>query len=147
VTESERVYQPRYGTPKNVRGDFNNVASVSLFPAHTLLPKSSVVCFIESLYSAVSGTEMAQDRNGKQVMVGSRVRLIGLPGTWVEELPEQERIDVTSMIGEVFTVKEVDEGRAEISKWWDDGDGVSHGHSIWLDPFEMEVVDPARLSD
>ena len=74
-------------------------------------------------------------------MVGTRVRLIALPGTWVEELPEQERIDVTAMIGEVFPVEAVDDRRAEVSKWWDDGGGVSHGHSIWLDPHEMEVVD------
>jgi hypothetical protein len=84
----------------------------------------------------------SKDRNGKPVVVGTRVRLFALPGTWVEDLPDQERIDVRSMIGGVFTVEGIDEfGRAEISRTWDDGGGVSHGHSIALDPHEMEVVD------
>ena len=84
----------------------------------------------------------SKDRNGKPVVVGTRIRLLALFGTWVEELPQQERIDVTSMTGEVFTVEEIDEyGRAGISRWWDDGDGISHCHSIALDPHEMEVVD------
>jgi len=86
--------------------------------------------------------DLAKDRNGKPVVVGTRVRLLTLSGTWVEDLPQQERIDVTSMIGGVFTVEEIDAyGRAEIERWWDDGNGVSHSHSIALDPHEMEVVD------
>jgi len=86
--------------------------------------------------------DLAKDRNGKPVAVGTRVRLLTVSGTWVEELPQQERIDVTSMIGGVFTVEEIDAwGSACIERRWDDGNGVIHGHSIHLDPHEMEVVD------
>jgi len=86
--------------------------------------------------------DLPKDRNGKLVVVGTRVRLLTLSGTWVEDLPQQERIEVTSMIGGVFTVEEIDEdGRPWINGRWDDGNAVSHGHLIALDPPEMEVVD------
>jgi|SRR5580704_2788516 len=98
--------------------------------------------WFESLYSGLKTMVPPKDRNGKPVVVGTRVRLLTLSGTWVEDLPEQERIDVTSMIGGVFTVEEIDaSGSAWIERSWDDGNGVSHGHSIALDPHEMEVVD------
>ena len=85
--------------------------------------------------------DQSKDRDGKPVVVGTRVRLVTLSGHWVEDLPDQERIDVTSMIGGAFTVEEIDKyGGAWISRHWDDGDGVSHGHDISPDPHEMEVV-------
>jgi hypothetical protein len=85
--------------------------------------------------------DQSKDRNGKPVVVGTRVRLVTLSGNWVRDLPEQERIDVTSMIGGVITMEEIDRyGGAWISRRWDDGDGVSHGHDLSLDPHEMEVV-------
>ena len=86
--------------------------------------------------------DLPKDRNGKPVVVGTRVRLLTLSGTWLEDLPQQERIDVTSMIGGVFTVKEIDAyGSAWIERSWDDGNGVRRRHSIALDPHEMEIVD------
>jgi hypothetical protein len=82
-----------------------------------------------------------KDRNGKPVAGGARVRLVTLTGNWVENLPQQERVDVTSMIGAVFTVDIDEDGDVWIEKWWSDGGGVSHGHSIRWDPHEMELVD------
>jgi hypothetical protein len=59
----------------------------------------------------------------------------------VENLPQEERADVTSMIGAVFTVEIDEDGDVWVERRWDDGSGVSHGHSIRLDPHEMELVD------
>jgi hypothetical protein len=73
------------------------------------------------------------------VTVGSHVRLLALPMVLKPDLPADEWVALESMLGEVFQVIEVDEyGRAEVEKWWDCGDGVSHSHSLWLDPHEME---------
>jgi hypothetical protein len=86
--------------------------------------------------------DLPKDRNRKPVVVGTRVRLLALSGAWLEDLPQQEKTDVTSMIGGVFTVEEIDAfGSAWIERSWDDGLGVSHSHSIAPDPHEMEVVD------
>ena len=73
---------------------------------------------------------LPKDRNGKPVTVGARVRLVTLSGTWVENLPQEERTDVTSMIGAVFTVEIDEDGDVWVERRWDDGSGVSHGHSI-----------------
>jgi hypothetical protein len=42
------------------------------------------------------------------------VRLLGLTGKWLDELPPEEKQDVLSMIGEVFEVEE----RANSGKFW-----------------------------
>lgn len=83
-----------------------------------------------------------QDRNGRPVGVGARVRLVGLSGKWLEELPPEEKRDVLSMIGEVFVVEEIDEyGHPWVRKSWPDEDaGRCHSHSIALEPQEMELV-------
>ena len=85
--------------------------------------------------------DLPKDRNGKPVTVGARVRLVTLSGTWVENLPQEERADVTSMIGAVFTIEIDEDGDVWVERRWNDGSGVSHGHSIRLDPHEMELVD------
>ena len=84
------------------------------------------------------------DRNGRVVRLGSRVRLLSLPGQWLQDLPEDERADVLSMAGEVFEVTEIDtNGYPWIGKTWPDDDegGAYRGHSIALEPHEMELVD------
>src|ERR1043166_8457238 len=95
----------------------------------------------KSLYSRVRAMDLPKDRNGKLVTPGARVRLVTLSGSWVEDLPQKERSDVTSMVEGVFTVEIDDDGDVWIERSWDDGGGVSHGHSIRLDPHEMEIVD------
>ena len=84
----------------------------------------------------------AIDRNGNVVPIGARVRLLGLSGKWLEELPPAERRDVQSMIGEVFEVEEIDEyGHAWIRKAWpNEKEGTCYSHSIALDSGEMELV-------
>ena len=85
------------------------------------------------------------DRNGKLVELGSRVRLVTLSGAWLDELPDDEKPEVLSMIGEIFDVEEIDEyGRPWVRKNWpDEEEGTCRGHSIALDAHEMELVDNA----
>lgn len=45
------------------------------------------------------------DKNSTEVRVGSLVRVLSLSGEWFDALPEDEKADVESMIGEVFEVE------------------------------------------
>lgn len=92
----------------------------------------------------MSSSSQPKDRNGNVVRVGDRVRLVALSGQWLEQLPDDEKSDVQSMLGEVFSVEEIDEfGHPWIRKSWpNDTDGTCHSHSIALEAQEMELVDP-----
>ncbi len=70
------------------------------------------------------------------------MRLLKLSGHWLEQLPPEEKLRVSSMIGEVFEVKEIDEyGNPLISKSWSlDDEGYCNGHSIALESHEMELI-------
>ncbi len=83
------------------------------------------------------------DRNGRPVKVGDRVRLVALSGQWLDDLPDDEKGDVMSMIGDVFAVDEFDEyGHAWISRSWsDETAGLYRAHSIALARHEMELVE------
>jgi len=91
---------------------------------------------------------LPQDRNGKAVDVGSRVRLISLSGQWLEDLPADEKDDVLSMIGEIFEVQEIDEyGHPWVSKSWAcEEEGRCHSHSVALERHEIELVDDRSLT-
>lgn len=65
-------------------------------------------CLIHVRAREYSELELPKDRNGREVDVGSRVKLLGLSGRWLDELPADEKEDVLSMIGEVFEVEEID---------------------------------------
>lgn len=83
-----------------------------------------------------------RDRHGNLVTAGAHVRLLCLTGRWIEELPDEEKRDVLSMIGEVFEVEEIDEyGHPWIRKSWPNEEGTCHSHSIALEAHEMELVD------
>lgn len=85
---------------------------------------------------------MARDINGKSVSLGDKVRILSLSGRWLDELPEKEKAEVRSMIGEVFEVEEIDEhGQAWVFKSWStDSEDEYYGHSVALDPNEMELL-------
>ena len=85
------------------------------------------------------------DKNGMPVRVGANVRLLELSGDWLEQLPDDEKSDVLSMIGEVHEVYEIDEyGLAWVSKSWpEESEGRYRAHSIGLSAHEMEISDAA----
>jgi hypothetical protein len=87
------------------------------------------------------------DCKGRTVAVGARVRLIGLSGRWLDELPPDEKRNVLSMIGEVFAVEEIDEhGHPWIRKSWpNEEEGNCHSHSIALESQEKELIDENAL--
>lgn len=87
------------------------------------------------------------DKNGSAVRVGARVRLLSLSGKWLDELPQDEKRDVLSMVGEIFEIEEVDEyGHPWVRKSWpNEEDGTCHSHSIALEPHEMELVSEPAL--
>ena len=84
-----------------------------------------------------------KDRNGREVDVGSRVRIVALSGEWFNNLPADEKNDVLSMIGEVFGVYEIDEyGYPWVRKAWPNKEeGKCHSHLIALESHEMERID------
>jgi hypothetical protein len=65
--------------------------------------------------------------------------VLSLSGKWYDDLPADERPLVDSMIGEEFTVEEIDEyGQPWVCKRWpNDSEGTCHSHSIALEPREM----------
>jgi hypothetical protein len=83
-----------------------------------------------------------KDKYGNIVQVGARVRLLGLSGKWLEELPQEEQRDVLSMIGETFEIEEIDEyGHPWVRKAWpNEEEGTCHSHSIAVEPHEIELV-------
>jgi hypothetical protein len=87
------------------------------------------------------------DKDGQPVRVGSKVRIVGLSGGWLESLPKVEKNDVLSMIGEVFVVEEIDEyGHPWVRKSWpNEAEGTCHSHSVALEPREMELVGNASV--
>jgi hypothetical protein len=68
--------------------------------------------------------------------------VLGLSGEWFDSLPAEEKARVTSMIGEVFEVEEIDEyGQPWVRKSWpNDLEGTCRSHSVALEPNEMECV-------
>lgn len=87
--------------------------------------------------------KVTKDRSGSPVKLGSKVRVLKIRPSVIEDLPSKEKTDVLSMQGEVLEVYEVDEwGSAWVKKWWHGKDDRAFSHSIALKPEEMEVVLP-----
>ena len=85
--------------------------------------------------------QVTKDCHGREVTVGSRVRLLKVAEFLKRDLPPDEWEELQGMVGEVFEVTEIDEyERAWIEKWFDQGDGRSSSHSYSLDEDEMELV-------
>ena len=93
--------------------------------------------------AAISMANNPKDKNGRTVMVGSRVRIVSLSGDWFVNLPEDEVLDVQSMIGDVFEIEEIDEyGSPWVRKSWpNEKEASCKSHSIALAQDEMELVD------
>ena len=83
------------------------------------------------------------DRNGNEVNLGDKVKVISFDGNYVSRLVPAEQEKIKSMIGEIFTVDEIDEyGGVWVHKVWlnEKGDESEH-RGISLSSEEMERVD------
>ena len=85
---------------------------------------------------------MTSDCKGRPVEVGTKVRVLELPDWLRRDLPPEGWTDLSTMVGEVFEIIEIDEyGSAWVEKVWPDADGGSHSHSLALASHEMEIVE------
>ena len=84
---------------------------------------------------------MPNDRDGNEVFVGSLVRVLKLSGQWLDDLPNDERVRVLSIVGEILRVHEIDEhGRPWVKKeWWETAESCNI-HDVALDADEMLIV-------
>ena len=73
------------------------------------------------------------DRNGKKVLVGSRVRVVAIAAFLERDMPPEEWECVRSMLGEVFEIYEIDE--------WGGAWVQYQSHSLSLESDEMELVE------
>ena len=79
---------------------------------------------------------MAKDRDGNAAAVGTRVCILQLAGRWLDDLPDDERARVLSMVGEAFLVHEIDSfGQPWVMKEWRHTDDKVFIHDIALDPW------------
>ena len=85
---------------------------------------------------------MPSDHRGRSVEVGTRVRVLKLADFLKRDLPNDEWCEISTMVGEVFEVYEIDGyGSAWVEKWWYDSEEECHSHALALDSDEMEVVE------
>jgi hypothetical protein len=81
------------------------------------------------------------DRSGQQVAVGAQVRVLRIAPSVLNDLPLAEVQHLEAMVGQVFEVYEIDEwGQAWVQTFWDPPRDECWGHSLGLDPDEMEVA-------
>jgi hypothetical protein len=91
-------------------------------------------------------SSLPKDRHGRIVRVGSQVRLLELDVGCLTNLLPDERLNVLSMVGEVFEVEEIDEyGQSWVRKTWaGEEEGTCFSHSFALQSAQMELVDEVR---
>jgi hypothetical protein len=86
--------------------------------------------------------EQVVDRNGKPVVVGSRVRIVAIAAFLEQDLPHDEWERLRSMLGEVFVVYEIDKwGGAWVEKPFPSAPHQYQSHSLSLASDEMELVE------
>ena len=79
------------------------------------------------------------DRHGREVRVGARVRVLSVPASLVNSLPPEEQVQVSSMVGEVFEVYDIEGHAAWVEKVWRTSDG-EESHALALATDEMELA-------
>jgi len=86
--------------------------------------------------SAVPGSTV--DADGQSVSAGDRVRVLSVKASILERLTGVDRTLVAGMVGQVFTVEEVDPwGGAWVRVQREEGKGRVMSHSISLAPQDM----------
>lgn len=85
---------------------------------------------------------MIYDINGKQVKVGTKIKLLRISESLLSKLPHDEIVELKAMVGGIYEVYEIDEsGGAWIEGSFDHGKGRISSHSLNLNSNEMEVAD------
>ena len=87
-----------------------------------------------------------KDKNGRDVTVGSRVRVLAIKQSILDRLPDDEVEHVRAIVGEILEVYEIDEyGSPWVRKWWNVSEEQSFSHSFALRSSDMELVDDTAL--
>ena len=81
--------------------------------------------------------QITLDRAGSSVAVGDRVRVIEISPSLMKLLPAEDIVVLNTMVGKVYSVDEIDQW----NQAWVQG---PKGHSLGLDPHEMEKVQRKR---
>jgi hypothetical protein len=85
--------------------------------------------------------QLTKDCDGREVRVGSRVRLLKVAEFLQRDLPPDEWNQLQGMVGEVFEVMDIDEyGGAWIERLFDDPEGGQSSQSYSVAADEMELV-------
>jgi hypothetical protein len=86
-----------------------------------------------------------KDFMGTLVTEGTVVRVLRIDPSVFDTLDTQEKEQVESMLGEAFSVYEVDQyGRAWVEKWWHEDEAHAFSHSLALEPSDMKVASDGR---
>ncbi len=81
-----------------------------------------------------------QDIDGNEIHIGDYVEVLEIDKAIDHNLPEEERAQVFSMVGEIFEVEEIDEfGCAWITKWFPTKDQTHFAHGIALEKHQMRL--------
>jgi len=93
----------------------------------------------------MSNNSTTQDHMGALVTEGTIVRVLHISPSIFDALDTQEKEQIESMLGEEFSVYEVDQhGCAWVEKWWHEDETHASSHSLALEPSDMEVVSNGR---
>jgi hypothetical protein len=85
---------------------------------------------------------MVADKNGKEVKIGSKVKVLLIDPNITKHLPADEAHDIQSMLNDVLEVYEIDANeRVWVEKWWNRGEGKTESHSLALSSSEMELIE------
>lgn len=83
---------------------------------------------------------MLLDKNGKEVKIGSKVKVLHIDSKVTEFLPEQEVSDIYSMINDVLEVYEISGNYASVEKIWDRGEGKTESHRVSVAGSDLELI-------
>lgn len=83
------------------------------------------------------------DINGNLIEVGTKVKILEISENLLSKLPEDEVIELKSMIGDTFEVYKIDEwGGVWVEKEFEgETENQTCYHSLSLSPEEMEKLD------
>ncbi len=83
-----------------------------------------------------------EDRNGKVVRVGDRVRVLSLPKV---DYSDEDLEHVNAMLGATFEIEQIQDGCVEVTKWFESGEN-KYSHSLYLWPAEFELANETTHS-